>query len=83
MKHISFFSGQGGFDLGAEWAGWDNLASCEINPFGHRILQYYWPNAYHHRDIKTLTYEILNEELTKRFGTHWRADGLVCSGGFP
>lgn len=83
MKHISLFSGIGGFDLAAEWAGWDNLASCEINPFGRRVLSHYWPEAYHHDDIKTLTGSIIEYEAQKRYGPDWRADGVILSGGFP
>ena len=83
MKHISLFSGIGGFDLAAEWAGWTNLASCEINPFGRKALEYYWPNAYHHDDIKTLTGSTIEYEAQKRYGPDWRADGVILSGGFP
>jgi DNA (cytosine-5)-methyltransferase 1 len=83
MKHISLFSGIGGFDLASEWAGWTNVASCEINPFGRRHLAYYWPHAYHHDDIKTLTGETVEYEAQKRYGHDWRADGVVLSGGFP
>lgn len=83
MLHISLFSGIGGFDLASEWVGWTNIVSCEINPFGRKVLEYYWPNAYHHDDIKTLTYTKLNEELTKKHGADWRADDIVLTGGFP
>jgi len=77
MNHISLFSGIGGFELAAEWAGWNNIASCEINPFGRKVLEYYWPNAYYHDDIHTLTKEILDEK------TDWKSDELVLTGGFP
>ena len=83
MRHISLFSGIGGFDLAAHWAGWTNVASCEINPFGRRHLAYYWPHAYHHDDIKTLTGSIIEHEAQKRYGHDWRTDGVVLSGGFP
>ena len=83
MQVISLFSGIGGFELAAEWIGWKNIVSCEINPFSRRILEYYWPNSYHHTDIHTLTYEKINQELTKRFGSHWRTDDIVLTGGFP
>ena len=83
MLHISLFSGIGGFDLAAEWAGWTNIVSCEINPFGNKVLNHYWPNAYHHTDIHTLTIEKINEELTKRHGEQWRTDDIVLTGGFP
>lgn len=83
MKLISLFSGIGGFELAAEWMDWEVYASCEINPFGRRVLNHYWPNAYHHDDIHTFTIEKLDHELTKRFGTRWRTDEIVLTGGFP
>lgn len=83
MIHFSLFSGLGGFDLAAEWMGWKNYLSCEINPFGNKILNYYWPEAYHHDDVKTLTYDTINTELTRRFGSHWRNDDIILTGGFP
>jgi len=83
MIHFSLFSGIGGFDLASEWAGWKNYLSCEINEFGNKVLNHYWPEAYHHTDIKTLTYDTINAELSKRFGTQWRNDDIIISGGFP
>lgn len=83
MKLVSLFSGIGGFELAAEWAGWEPIVSCEINPFGQKILNHYWPNAYHHDDVKTLTYNKIDEELTKTKGTHWRTNDIVLVGGFP
>ena len=82
MMHISLFSGIGGFDLASEWMGWTNIASCEINPFCNKILKHYWPDAYHHDDIKTLTYETINAELSRRFGNDWRNDDIIITGGF-
>ena len=83
MLHISLFSGIGGFDLAAEWMGWKNIVSCEINDFGNKVLEYYWPNAYHHRDIHTLNYQLINDELTKRYGQEWRSNDIILTGGFP
>jgi DNA (cytosine-5)-methyltransferase 1 len=83
MQHISLFSGIGGFELAAEWMGWQNIASCEVNPFGRKILEHYWPKAYHHDDIKTLTIDKLDYELQKRFGSLWRTNDIVLTGGFP
>jgi hypothetical protein len=37
--HGSLFSGIGGFDLAAEWAGWQNAFHCEWNEFGQKILK--------------------------------------------
>jgi DNA (cytosine-5)-methyltransferase 1 len=82
MKHISLFSGIGGFDLAAEWMGWQNIASCEINPFSRRHLEFYWPDAYHHDDIHTLTFDLLNEKISKKY-PEWQSDDIILTGGFP
>lgn len=71
MNHGSLFSGIGGFDLAAEWIGWNNVFHCEIEDFPKKILQYYWPNAISYDDIKKTD-----------FGTH-RGTIDVLSGGFP
>jgi DNA (cytosine-5)-methyltransferase 1 len=82
MKHISLFSGIGGFDLAAEWMGWQNIASCEINPFCNKVLAHYWPDAYHHDDIHTLTFDLLNEKISKKY-PDWQSDDIILTGGFP
>jgi DNA (cytosine-5)-methyltransferase 1 len=83
MIHFSLFSGIGGFEIASEWAGWKNYLSCDINEFGNKILNYYWPEAYHHKDIHTLNHQVINDELTKRYRTDWRADDIILTGGFP
>jgi DNA (cytosine-5)-methyltransferase 1 len=83
MIHIGLFEGIGGFSIASSYMGWDTLSTCEINPFGRRVLEYYWPNAYHHDDIHTLTFNKINDELTKRSGPQWRSDDIVLTGGFP
>jgi hypothetical protein len=40
MKHGSLFSGIGGFDLAAEWMGWENVFHCEIAEFPRKILNH-------------------------------------------
>lgn len=76
MQHISLFSGIGGFELAAEWMGWQNIASCEINPFGRKVLEYYWPNSYHHDDIHTFTYEKIKDRINPNIP-------VILTGGFP
>ncbi len=71
MKHGSLFSGIGGFDLAAEWMGWENVFHCEWNEFGKRVLKHYWPNAESFHDIT-------KTDFTKYYGT---ID--LISGGFP
>jgi DNA (cytosine-5)-methyltransferase 1 len=51
MKHGSLFSGIGGFDLAAEWMGWENVFHCEWMEFPRKVLDYHFPNADSHIDI--------------------------------
>ena len=71
MRHGSLFSGIGGFDLAAEWMGWENKFHCEWNPFGQRVLKHYWPNAESFNDIT-------KTDFKKYYGT---VD--IITGGFP
>ena len=71
MTHGSLFSGIGGFDLAAEWMGWENVFHCEWNPFGQRVLKHYWPNAKSYHDI------------TKTDFTVHRGSIDILTGGFP
>lgn len=71
LKHGSLFSGIGGFDLAAEWMGWENVFHCECNEFGQRILKYYWPKAITYGDI------------TKTDFTIHRGKIDILTGGFP
>ena len=71
MRHGSLFSGIGGFDLAAEWMGWENVFHCEWNPFGQRVLHHYWPNAENFTDI------------TKTDFTKYANTIDILTGGFP
>ena len=55
MKHGSLFSGIGGFDLAAEWMGWENLFNCEWEEFPRKVLKHHFPNAKQYGDIKEFT----------------------------
>jgi len=71
MKHGSLFSGIGGFDLAAEWMGWENVFHCEWNEFGQKVLHHYWPNA-----------ETFND-ITKSDFTKYANKIDILTGGFP
>jgi DNA (cytosine-5)-methyltransferase 1 len=71
MTHASLFSGIGGFDLAAEWAGWQNLFHCEWNPFGQKVLKHHFPNSISYNDI------------TKTDFTIHRGQVDILTGGFP
>lgn len=57
MTHASLFSGIGGFDLAAEWAGWTNVFNCEIDSFCRKVLKYHFPDAEQYEDIKKIRFQ--------------------------
>ena len=71
MTHGSLFSGVGGFDLAAEWMGWENLFHCEINEWCQKVLRFHFP--------KSIQYE----DITRTDFTPWRGKVDVLTGGFP
>ena len=71
MTHASVFSGIGGPEVAATMLGWDNLFHCEINPFGRKVLDYWYPNAKSYEDITTTDFR------------EWRGRVDVLTGGFP
>jgi DNA (cytosine-5)-methyltransferase 1 len=71
MTHGSLFSGIGGFDLAAEWMGWENKFHCEWNEFGQKVLKHYWPNVESFHDI------------TKTDFTKYANRISILTGGFP
>lgn len=71
MTHGSLFSGIGGFDLAAQWMGWENIFHCEWNPFGQQVLKHHFPNSISYNDI------------TKTDFTIHRGTIDILTGGFP
>ena len=69
--HASFCTGIGACELAAMWMGWRNAFSCEIDPFCHQVLKYYYPHIKHYENI---------------FGTdfsEWRGKIDILTAGFP
>lgn len=71
MKHASLFSGIGGFDLAAQWMGWENVFQVEIDKFCQKVLEKNFPNVTRYGDIKEFD------------GTKYRGAIDILSGGFP
>jgi DNA (cytosine-5)-methyltransferase 1 len=71
MTHASLFSGIGGFDLAAEWMGWENIFHCEWNPFGQKVLAHHFPNSKSYNDITKTDFSLHAGQID------------VLSGGFP
>jgi DNA (cytosine-5)-methyltransferase 1 len=71
MNHGSLFSGIGGFDLAAEWMGWNNIFHCEWNENNKKILKKNFPKSICYDNIKTTDFSIHRGKI-----------GII-TGGFP
>ena len=72
---LSLFSGIGGIDLAAQWAGIETVAFCEIEPYCQKVLKKHWPGVKIYNDIRSISGEKL------------QSDGIrtvdIVAGGFP
>ncbi|MBG9944661.1 DNA cytosine methyltransferase [Brevibacillus formosus] len=59
MRAISLFSGIGGIDLAAEWAGIEVVLFVERDPFCQKVLNKHWPHVPIIDDIRKVTKELL------------------------
>ena len=71
MTHGSLFSGIGGFDLAAEWMGWQNVFHCEWVENKRIFLENRFINATSYGDISTTDFTIHRGKID------------VLTGGFP
>lgn len=71
LTHGSLFSGIGGFDLAAEWAGFRNIFHCDNNDFCRQALEFHFPNSDSYNDITTTDFSKYRGRIT------------VLTGGFP
>jgi len=71
VTHVSLFSGIGGLDLAAEWAGFETVLQVERDPYCLRVLAKHWPSVPRITDIHEVT---ADERWTRP---------TVLSGGFP
>lgn len=50
MTHLSLFTGIGGLDLAAEWAGFETVGQCEWADYPTKVLERHWPEVERWRD---------------------------------
>jgi DNA (cytosine-5)-methyltransferase 1 len=70
MTHGSLFSGIGGFELAARWAGIETLWSNEIDPFCCAVLR------------KNFKHEIIEQDIKKLWPIYLKPVDIL-TGGFP
>jgi len=71
IKHSSLFTGIGGFDLAAEWMGWENVFQVEKDGWCKKVLTKNFPTVKRYGDIK----EFNGSEYTNKID--------ILTGGFP
>lgn len=71
MNHGSLFSGIGGFDLAAEWMGWQNIFHVEQNPWCRQVLNHQFPNTDSHEDVTQWDHAQYRDRID------------ILTGGFP
>ena len=72
LTHLSLFTGIGGLDLAAEWAGFRTVGQCEWADYPTRVLEKHWPDVPRWRDVRGV-------QVTAKCGK----EITVLSGGFP
>lgn len=75
LTHFSLFSGIGGLDLAAEWAGFRTVAQVERADYPLQVLNQHWPDVPRFEDIEDVTDDTLDAAGITR--------PTLLSGGFP
>lgn len=71
MVHASLCTGIGACEFAAQWLGWENAFSCEINEFCNKALKYHYSDSKHYEDIYKTDF------------SEWRGEIDVLTAGFP
>lgn len=72
---LSLFSGIGGIDIAAQWAGIETVAFCEIDPYPVEVLKKRFQGVKIYNDVRTITKKQLQKDGITNID-------IVC-GGFP
>jgi DNA (cytosine-5)-methyltransferase 1 len=71
MTHAALFNGIGGFQLAAQWAGWRNILSVEIDDWCNQVTAHHFPECKQYQNIYDFD------------ATEWAGKVDVLTGGFP
>ena len=75
LTHFSLFSGIGGIDLAAEWAGFETVGQCEFADYPTKVLEKHWPDVPRWRDVRDVAAESIRGRGIREI--------TILSGGFP
>lgn len=75
LTHFSLFTGIGGIDLAAEWAGFKTVGQVEFADYPTQILEKNFPGVEKWRDVRDVTIKSIRERGIKNI--------TLLSGGFP
>ena len=64
ITHVSLFSGIGGIDLAAEWAGFETVLQVEKDPYCLKVLAKHWPDVKRIERIEDVTTESVDRPVT-------------------
>ena len=76
LSHLSLFSGIGGIDLAAEWAGFTTVGQVEMADYPSKVLEKHWPNVPRWRDVRDVSAESFNS-------TTGLSSVTLVSAGYP
>lgn len=71
LTHLSLFSGIGGLDLAAEWAGFMTVGQCEFADYPTKVLEKHWPDVPRWRDVRTFD-RMLAERQKRGLPCDWQ-----------
>lgn len=75
LTHFSLFTGIGGIDLAAEWAGFKTVGQCEFADYPVKVLEKNFPSVQRWRDVRDVTDKSIRESGIESI--------TLLSGGFP
>jgi DNA (cytosine-5)-methyltransferase 1 len=77
MRHGSLFSGIGGFDLAAQWMGWENVFQVEWDKWCQKVLAKNFPDTLRFGDIVEFNKMLQNGEIITDTDCDRRANGEI------